>query len=287
MSKNSQIEILTRVVALMMAEGDTDKADEILAWASDTPKAVAEKKPKDWTPSFTKKYLTPYAPFNNEKVERFILRAIVNKPLHVDQERVKRTIENMPYADFLNTIYWRGVSLFVKRRDGWRCTECGSTKKIEVHHKTYENHGAETEHLEDLMTLCDNCHKKAHKLEKPESAEKKPASVAETRVRVRTRRPKTGSALSLSDIVNEKEIEDAWNALVEKCSYRPRVSSALAKSTVTIHEPENGKQIIVFTLTNEAQVRWVEEKFLRDMERDLKEIVGREDIELRVKVRQS
>lgn len=52
-------------------------------------------------------------------------------------------------------------------------------------------------------------------------------------------------------------------------------------------EPENGKQIVAFALTTEAQVRWVEEKFLRDMERDLKEIVGRDDIELRVMTRAS
>lgn len=280
MSKNSQIEILTRVIALALSDGDTQKAEEIIAWAASGKTEKSEKKPRDRTATFVKKYLSPNAPYDKEKIERFINQNIVKTQNGVDFQVVKNKIRNMPYADFLKTIYWRGVSLFVKRRDGWKCTACGSTEKIEVHHKTYENHGAETEHLEDLTTLCDNCHKKAHKMEKQETA-------PTTTIRVRTRRPKTGSALSISDIVAEKEIEDAWSALVEKCSYRPRVSSALAKSTVTIQEPENGKQIIAFTLTNEAQVRWVEEKFLRDMERDLKEIVGREDIELRAKVRQS
>lgn len=286
MSRNTQIEILARVVALMLADGDTDKADEILSWASDTPRAVAEKKPKDWTPSFTKKYLTPYAPYNNEKVERFILRAIVNKPLHVDQDRVKKTIENMPYSDFLNTIYWRGVSLFVKRRDGWRCSECGSTKKIKVHHKTYDNHGAETMHLEDLTTLCDKCHKKAHNLIEREKEEKAQAPTPEIRVRTR-RRPRTGSALSISDIAKEMEIEKGWYQLIARYSNRPRLLKTIEKSYVTIEPPEDGKDIIVFTVSNSDQVRWVEERLLRDMESNFKEIIGREDIELRVKVRPS
>ncbi|WP_416212660.1 HNH endonuclease [Nostoc sp. DedQUE04] len=39
-----------------------------------------------------------------------------------------------------------------------------ATESLQVHHLTYENHGKEHEHLEDLITLCDDCHKKQHSL---------------------------------------------------------------------------------------------------------------------------
>lgn len=162
MSKNTQIETLARVIALVFAEGDTEKAEEIITWASGCPCEQGEKKPKDGTTSFIRRYLTPYAPYDKEKIERFIRRFIVNKQGKIDISRVRKTIENMPYQDFLNTIYWRGVSLFIKRRDGWKCTECGSSDKVEVHHKTYNNHGDETNNLNNLTTLCEKCHKEAH-----------------------------------------------------------------------------------------------------------------------------
>lgn len=44
---------------------------------------------------------------------------------------------------------------------GYKCERCGSTKKIQVHHKTYINVG--NEGLKDVEVLCSKCHKGEHK----------------------------------------------------------------------------------------------------------------------------
>jgi 5-methylcytosine-specific restriction endonuclease McrA len=48
-----------------------------------------------------------------------------------------------------------------------RCKVCGSSLYLEVHHKTYVKNGIdirgkEKEHLDCLVLLCSECHKKEH-----------------------------------------------------------------------------------------------------------------------------
>lgn len=67
------------------------------------------------------------------------------------------------YAIFLRTSYWRTVRSAVIFRDEKKCTKCGDTNRLHVHHLTYENHNNEHEHTEDLITLCENCHNEIHR----------------------------------------------------------------------------------------------------------------------------
>ena len=78
---------------------------------------------------------------------------------------VKRTILAMDYRDFLNTPYWDGVRNYKLKKSKYRCQLCGNKGVLNVHHKTYENHGRE--HIKsvadsDLIVLCKDCHKKFH-----------------------------------------------------------------------------------------------------------------------------
>jgi 5-methylcytosine-specific restriction endonuclease McrA len=57
--------------------------------------------------------------------------------------------------------YWRIIRQAALERDGRRCACCGSKKRLEVHHLTYERAGHEL--LEDLVTLCQRCHATQHK----------------------------------------------------------------------------------------------------------------------------
>ena len=71
------------------------------------------------------------------------------------------------YSKSLNNEYWREVRRKVLLRDDFKCVQCGSKLFLEVHHSTYYVNGlsivgCELEHLEKLMTLCSNCHKKIH-----------------------------------------------------------------------------------------------------------------------------
>lgn len=76
-------------------------------------------------------------------------------------------LRKLPYEEFLLTDYWKEVSQMVRERDGHRCRICNASKRIEVHHRTYQHHGSEHFHLDDLTTLCHVCHNRHHFPPKP------------------------------------------------------------------------------------------------------------------------
>ena len=57
-----------------------------------------------------------------------------------------------------NSAKWQRARAVARERDGERCRECGSTDKLEVHHiKPLAERGDKYE-LENLVTLCHDCH---------------------------------------------------------------------------------------------------------------------------------
>lgn len=74
----------------------------------------------------------------------------------------KKQLREMPYNEYLRTKEWREKRMRVLLRDGYRCTKCGSSEQLNVHHLTYERRGAER--YADLTTLCRRCHRKEHDL---------------------------------------------------------------------------------------------------------------------------
>lgn len=68
----------------------------------------------------------------------------------------------LTYQDFLHSPYWRVVREYALERARYRCELCGSKRRLNVHHKTYEHHGLEHLHTEDLIVLCKRCHARFH-----------------------------------------------------------------------------------------------------------------------------
>ncbi|MBP9998323.1 MAG: DNA polymerase III subunit gamma/tau [Bacteroidales bacterium] len=123
-------------------------------------------------------------------------------------------------------------------------------------------------------------------VETPVSSEAAQSSPREEEADVTPRRraPKTGASLSLTALMNEdseakkperkntdnrplpseEALRSAWKALAEQTA-QPRLSNALLNSTLEIKEEDGGK-LVEFSVTNEAQKRWIEEKILRDLE---------------------
>lgn len=64
------------------------------------------------------------------------------------------------YADYMKSEEWKWTRAERIKKDGYKCSMCGSAKNLCVHHITYENLGDEP--LDDLITLCAKCHKKIH-----------------------------------------------------------------------------------------------------------------------------
>ena len=109
----------------------------------------------------------------------------------------------------------------------------------------------------------------------------------------RRRAAKTGSALSINSIMEEKVEEPApveavqqeaalpeddlvrlkWKELAGQYSAKPRLASMLSGGNIQLSE-ENGVKQVEFFVTNEAQKQWVEEKMLRELEKKLRELLG-------------
>ena len=99
----------------------------------------------------------------------------------------------------------------------------------------------------------------------------------------RRKNVKTGASLSLSSLMKEEEvdIEPVETVVEEKlpddgqlksiwkefalATPQPRLANALANAAISIRQ-EDGKKVIEFTVTNEAQKKWIEEQKLRDLE---------------------
>lgn len=56
-----------------------------------------------------------------------------------------------------------------------------------------------------------------------------------------------------------------WQELAGSMASQPRLANALANAKLNIRE-EEGNKIVEFSVTNEAQKRWIEEKILHDLE---------------------
>jgi len=75
-------------------------------------------------------------------------------------------IKTLKYKKFLNTPYWKIISKHIKDNADNHCALCNSTKQLNVHHRTYEHHGDELHHINDIVCICKQCHQKVHNIKK-------------------------------------------------------------------------------------------------------------------------
>ena len=110
----------------------------------------------------------------------------------------------------------------------------------------------------------------------------------------RRRAPKSGASLSLSALMSEKEeartapaeqtaaeqplpsdgvLAEKWKELAASYGGQPRLANALANAALAFRE-EDGRKVIGFSVTNEAQKKWIEERILRDLEDKFARLAG-------------
>lgn len=69
-------------------------------------------------------------------------------------------------AQVIRSPRWRVLRLAAKRRDGWKCVECGCRGRLEVDHKKpVRSHPDLAYELSNLQTLCASCHSKKTRIE--------------------------------------------------------------------------------------------------------------------------
>ena len=92
------------------------------------------------------------------------------------------------YLQQLNDPKWKAKSRKVRNRDGNKCTVCGSTKYLQVHHTYYISGALPWEYpIKDLLTLCKECHHDFHlhhEIEVRQKQEKKIVRIAKEKSRV-------------------------------------------------------------------------------------------------------
>lgn len=66
------------------------------------------------------------------------------------------------YYEYIKSDLWKQRTEKVRERNGGRCELCLFRKGSSVHHRTYVNLGSEKD--EDLIHVCDSCHKAIHRL---------------------------------------------------------------------------------------------------------------------------
>jgi 5-methylcytosine-specific restriction endonuclease McrA len=56
---------------------------------------------------------------------------------------------------------YQQLRLQVLARDRWQCQACGKHTNLEVHHQHSRAQGGKNQ-IENLITLCDSCHRNEH-----------------------------------------------------------------------------------------------------------------------------
>ena len=79
----------------------------------------------------------------------------------------REVLRGMPYKEYLLTEHWQEVRQRALERSGNRCDMGCASKKLHVHHRTYERRGFERD--EDVRVLCEECHGKFHDIAEPEN----------------------------------------------------------------------------------------------------------------------
>ncbi len=73
----------------------------------------------------------------------------------------ERRLRYQSYDDYMQSEDWQKKRLQRLKIDDFQCQRCGTAKNLQVHHITYRHFRDEP--MEDLITLCDNCHREIHK----------------------------------------------------------------------------------------------------------------------------
>lgn len=68
------------------------------------------------------------------------------------------------YNLYLESDKWKQMRRKILERDGYKCRICGANYNLHVHHLTYKRLYNENE--EDLITVCESCHKAYHELDR-------------------------------------------------------------------------------------------------------------------------
>lgn len=123
-------------------------------------KEISRERILENTSCYLENYLNPDKKWNAQITP--IQRINRIRYAHVDWRAVFYHIKDMDYQDFLKTPYWKAIAAHTKYKAGYRCQLCNSAYDLVTHHRSYDIHGREHAHMQELIVICDNCHNRFH-----------------------------------------------------------------------------------------------------------------------------
>ena len=128
-------------------------------------------------------------------------------------------------------------------------------------------------------------------------------SVAPAPAPERRRKARTGSSLSMNALMEEKEettvaepvaqtettlpsddqVRLKWQDLVRMYASRQRLASTLSTANLVITE-EGGVKVVSFTVLNISQKQWIEEKLLRELETNFRQLLSCQKVNIVIEV---
>lgn len=76
---------------------------------------------------------------------------------------VKDNVKSIPYSEQLKHPLWLKKREYILNKKGRRCSNCGSSHNLQVHHLRYIWGKMAWEYKDkDLIVLCDSCHERIH-----------------------------------------------------------------------------------------------------------------------------
>lgn len=95
---------------------------------------------------------------------KFRCKIYTNEQIEREDRESEKDEHRKKYYDYINSEEWKIKRAQVIERDGGRCRACLSNKYLNIHHLTYDR--VFNESLNDLITVCHECHCKIHDLGK-------------------------------------------------------------------------------------------------------------------------
>ena len=95
---------------------------------------------------------------------RFCLACDTHHPLgHACARREAQRYAASKERRTRGTAKWKKARTLARQRDAERCTVCGSSDRLEVHHRIPISEGGDRFALSNLVTLCSSCHHDSHR----------------------------------------------------------------------------------------------------------------------------
>lgn len=104
-----------------------------------------------------------FKPLTKEELLNKKKRLKEDKPIKEVKEKKRYKKKFIPYHDQLIDKRWLKKREQVFKLKGRKCSVCGSTHNLQIHHLRYFNDKYAWEYkMKELVVLCESCHKRKH-----------------------------------------------------------------------------------------------------------------------------